>query len=115
MEKRLLDLLAGGDGRETVRVKGTRCELRLLPAWEVLCARREAERLAADEAERALCGNACLLARALRRRGRRLYPDGAALLRNVSAEEIAALSRQYDRLSRRETPGFGELDELKKA
>ena len=39
--------------------------LRLLSALEVLQARREAEELAQSERERALCSNACLLARAL--------------------------------------------------
>ena len=39
--------------------------LRLLSARETLEARREAEVLARDGRERALCGNACLLARAL--------------------------------------------------
>ena len=40
-------------------------ELRLLSALEVLEARREAAQLAEGQGERALCSNACLLARAL--------------------------------------------------
>ena len=40
-------------------------ELRLLSALEMLQARREAAELAGEERERALCSNACLLARAL--------------------------------------------------
>ena len=40
-------------------------DLRLLSALEVLQARREADELAGDGRERALCSNACLLARAL--------------------------------------------------
>ena len=40
-------------------------DLRLLSALEVLQARREAAELAGEERERALCSNACLLARAL--------------------------------------------------
>ena len=40
-------------------------ELRLLSALEVLQARREAGELAQEDRERALCSNACLLARAL--------------------------------------------------
>ena len=40
-------------------------QLRLLSALEVLQARREAEGLAQAPRERALCSNACLLARAL--------------------------------------------------
>ena len=40
-------------------------ELRLLSALEILEARREAAQLAESQGERALCSNACLLARAL--------------------------------------------------
>ncbi len=115
MDKRLLDLLSGGDGGETVRIGGRRGRLRILSAWEVLQAKREAEGLLTDESERALCGNACLLARAFRRGGRPVYSSGERLLRSVSAEEIALHSRRYARLCRREMPGFGELDSLKKA
>ena len=53
-----------GAGRERLRLEDGR-ELRLLSALEVLQARREAEELARNEGERALCANACLLARAL--------------------------------------------------
>ena len=53
-------------GRRSIKVdKGT--ELRLLSALELLEAGREAERLARREEEKALCANACLLARALER------------------------------------------------
>ena len=51
-------------------------ELRLLSAREVLEARREGEALAADGRERALCANACLIAKALERKGKPVYPDG---------------------------------------
>ena len=47
------------------RVKIKEGELRLLSAWEALEARREGDALALDGRERALCRNACLLARAL--------------------------------------------------
>ena len=43
-------------------------DLRLLSALEVLQARREAACLAQGDRERALCSNACLLARALEER-----------------------------------------------
>ena len=42
-------------------------ELRLLSAREVLEARREGEQLAAEGREKALCANACLIAKALER------------------------------------------------
>ena len=47
-------------------------DLRLLSALEILQARREGETLSGDGGERALCSNACLLARALS--GRRIGP-----------------------------------------
>ena len=114
MRERLLDLLAGGRGRESVRIGGIRGELRVLTAWEILCARREAARLVRDDREQALCSNACLLALAFRRRGRPVYPSGEALLHALSAEQIALLARRYARLRRQEVPGPGELEQLKK-
>lgn len=80
-------------------------ELWLLPAAQVLAARREAEELAQGDAERALCGNACLLAHALRKNGRRLYADGQAVLDALSAQEIGALAKAWRGLERAEDPG----------
>ena len=54
-------ILAGADRMELENGM----ELRLLSALEVLEARREAAQLAESQGERALCSNACLLARAL--------------------------------------------------
>ena len=51
-------------------------ELRLLSALEILEARREAAQLAESQGERALCSNACLLARALERGGQPVFADG---------------------------------------
>ena len=57
-------------------------QLRLLTAQEVLEARREATALAGEDRDRALCSNACLVARAVVRRGRpgwarwNLWPAG---------------------------------------
>ena len=54
--------------------------LRLLTAWELLAARAEAER-ACDSAESlGLWQNACLLARAVTRWGRRRFASGAAVM-----------------------------------
>ena len=66
-------------------------ELRLLSALEVLQARREAEELARNEGERALCANACLLARALENHGRPVFDSGKALLAAMGVREIGAL------------------------
>ena len=66
-------------------------DLRLLSALEVLQARREADELAGDGRERALCSNACLLARALERSEDQtpVFSDGKAVLAGMTAEEIA--------------------------
>ena len=93
--------------------------LRLLSALEVLEARREAADLAGEERERALCANACLLARALEKRGRPIYHSGAAVLAAMTAEEIVALARKWSRFRREENPspedGGERADAIKKA
>ena len=94
-------------------------QLRLLSAREVLEARREGEELAHSEGERALCANACLLARALEEEGRPLFPSGRAVLEHLSAREVARLARLWDELDRAENPspedGEEEARGLKKA
>ena len=85
--------------------------LRLLSALEHLQARREAAELAQTERERALCSNACLLARALERSEDRkpVFSNGQAVLAGLTAEEIAALAARWSRFSRENDPG-PELD-----
>ena len=85
-------------------------QLRLLSALEVLEARREGEELAQGEGERALCANACLLARAVRRGRRPVYPDGRAVLKRLTAEEIELLAGDWWAWSCRvrESPRAGE-------
>ena len=92
--------------------------LRLLSAMEVLEARREAGALAQEGRERALCANACLLAKALERDGRPLFDSGRAALEGLRIEDIAALARRWARFSREENPSpeeGEEVDALKKA
>lgn len=94
--------------------------LRLLSALEVLQARREAAELAAEDRERALCSNACLLARALERDEDRspVFADGRAVLAGLTVEEIAALSARWSELRREQDPGLelsrDELENVKK-
>ena len=92
-------------------------DLRLLSALEVLQARREAAELAADGRERALCANACLLARALEREQSPVFPDGRAVLAGLTVEEIGALAARWSRFSRESDPGLDlsedELEEVK--
>ena len=95
-------------------------DLRLLSALEVLQARREAGELACEDRERALCSNACLLARALERTANPtpVFPDGQSVLAGLTVEEIGALAARWAQLRRRSDPGLDvsqtELEELKK-
>ena len=95
-------------------------DLRLLSALEILQARREAGELAREERERALCSNACLLARALERTEDHspVFDSGLAVLSGLTVEEIAALARRWSQLRRDWDPGLevdeGKLEELKK-
>ncbi|MCI8870509.1 MAG: hypothetical protein HFF39_08220 [Lawsonibacter sp.] len=93
-------------------------ELRLLSALEVLQARREAAGLAGEDRERALCSNACLLARALTCQGKPVFASGREALAGLTVAEIAALSQKWQDFDRRENPGLTldgeELERVKK-
>lgn len=93
--------------------------LRLLSAWEVLEARREAQALAQGVKELALCGNACLLAKALERDGEALFRDGAAALEGLTARQIGELARKWAEFDRMENPAASDGEKrcqvLKKA
>lgn len=93
--------------------------MRLLTAIEVLEARREAEGLARGERERALCSNACLLSRALVRRGKPVYESGEAVLRALTPGEIERLTKQWVEKNRAENPspedGEEQVEARKKA
>lgn len=101
------------------RVKVDEGELRLLSAWEVLETRREGDTLAQVQGERALCRNACLIARALERKGRRVFEDGQAVLDALRVEDIARLTDAWAEFNRECNPsplrGERELDRRKKA
>ncbi len=115
MERELDGLLAGRS--ELDLGDGTR--LRLLSALEILEVGREAAALARGEREKALCSNACLLARALTRDGAPVYAGGQEVLEGLRVEEIARLSRQWAQFNRRENPSPEDGEErtqtLKKA
>lgn len=95
-------------------------DLRLLSALEILQARREGETLSGDGGERALCSNACLLARALERSEdcTPIFADGRAVLAGLTAEEIAALAGRWSAFRRESDPGLDlsqeELEAVKK-
>ncbi len=105
-------------GAQKMRLEDGR-ELRLLSAFELLEARREAAGLAEGERERALCSNACLLARALTRRGKPLFESGKEVLEAMTATEIGKLAGVWADLDRRENPsaedGEERVEGLKKA
>ncbi|MCI8421939.1 MAG: hypothetical protein HFF50_00185 [Lawsonibacter sp.] len=95
-------------------------DLRLLSALEILQARREAEELVGEDRERALCSNACLLARALEyTQGHGpVFSDGRAVLAALTVEEISALASRWGELHRSCNPGLTvseeELENVKK-
>lgn len=93
--------------------------LRLLSALEVLQARREAEELAQSEGERALCSNACLLARALETgEGEAVFSGGREVLSGLRVEEIASLAGIWSRFNREENlslnMGEAQAEDVKK-
>ena len=105
--------------RERVSL-GNGMALRLLSALEVLQARREAGELAGEDRERALCSNACLLARALEREEDEspVFSDGRAVLAGLTVEEIGSLAARWSVLRRESDPGLNvteeELENVKK-
>jgi hypothetical protein len=99
-------ILAGAD---RVQLEDGR-QLRLLSAMEVLQARRESEWLAREERERAVCANACLLARALERNGQPMYRDGTHVLEELTVAEIGALSDRRAQFNREVNPGVGDSE-----
>lgn len=94
-------LLAGPDQLELEDGR----QLRLLSAMEVLEARREADWLAQGERERALCSNACLVARALTRDGQPLFRDGSHVMAQLTVEEIGTLARRWAQFNAQVNPG----------
>ncbi len=117
MDWELSALLAGRN--QTVLSVRDGMELRLLSAYEILEVGREAAQLIQGNRERALCSNACLLAKALIRDGTPVFADGQEVLKQLRVEEIADLSKRWDQFNREENPspqdGEERIDALKKA
>ena len=90
-------------------------ELRVVPAFAVLQARREAlDACGDDEQALGLWMNAELLARAVYRDGARVFSDGEDLMRAVSVEQIERWTEEYAALCREENPACSE-ENAKKA
>lgn len=89
-----------------------------LTAQQALEARREALTLAGAPEELALCANACLVARGVRK-GARAFSSGQAVLERLTPEEIEALARRWSAWNREENPGLnlgrGAFQELKQS
>ena len=64
----------------------------------------KAEEVARNEGERALCANACLVARALENHGRPVFDSGKALLAAMGVREIGALAGTWAAFDREENP-----------
>ncbi len=96
-----------GDGRE----------LRILPCQAVLEAKREALELEQEGVDGALSANACLVARAVVRAGKPVYPHGRAVLEALGEEEIEGLAAKWAAFDRACDPGLGtgraRVEELK--
>ena len=105
-------------GPERIDAGGGRT-LRLLSAREVLEARREGDELARDGGERALCRNACLVAKALERKGEPVFENGQAALDALRVEDVAALADAWAAFNRTHNPsplnGEQEIQRRKKA
>ena len=100
-EKEALKLFAGSGRRKMENG----LELRVVPAFAVLQARREAmEGCAEDEGALGLWMNACLLSRAVYREGVRAFASGEAVLQAVSAETVEDWTKAYAELCREENP-----------
>ena len=82
-------------------------QLRLLTAQEVLEARREATALAGEDRDRALCSNACLVARAVVRRGRPVYGSGEEVLHRLTVGQVETLARRWMAFYQEEGLGTG--------
>jgi len=92
--------------------------LRLLSAREEMEVRAQGEALAGEERDRALCVNACLIARALSKGGKAAFADGEAVLEALTAGQIADLARKWGELDRRYDPSAlreEAVEETKKA
>lgn len=92
--------------------------LRLLSAWEELECRSAGEELAAEGRDRALCANACLLAKALLKNGKSVFSSGREVLENLTAGQIAECARRWGEFDRECDPAPWDekaVDAAKKA
>ena len=103
-----------------VSVGGEMCELRILPAREMLALRRSVASGKFDDAQqRAVWGNAALVSMALYRGDEPAFESAETVLSALGVGEINALVGRYAKLDGAVNPsaedGRGEIEALKKA
>lgn len=104
MNGTLLSWLGGGRRTE---LEGF--QLWLISAWELLQAKKEADRLAEGQPESAgLWLNAAILARAAKKDGERVFSGAEDVLRRVSAETVERWMKRYFALCAEENPSCCE-------
>lgn len=99
------------------RQLGQGMSLKLMSAMEELACRREGEELAGEERDKALCANACLVARTLWKDGYPLYENGQEVLEKMTAGQIAYWAERWAEFDRECDPGPWDreaADEAKK-
>lgn len=110
---RLLRFLGG---RRKTRIEAA--ELHLISAYDLLQAQAEALTMASPRAEEAgLCLNACILAKAAKKNGKRIFENGEAVLRAMPAERIEQWTKRYLEVCEQENLSCGsdEREQIKQA
>lgn len=108
MDRGLLNLVAG---ERRISRKGH--ELRILSAWELMQARREAEDIPGEKETEALRRNAAILSRAVYRGGMRMFSSGRAVLEQWSGEKIGAEMAAYRKLAQQVDPDCGQEERVR--
>lgn len=108
-DRSLLHFLAGG---KKTAVGGA--ELRMISAYELLQAQREAADMDAEEQTEGLLLNACILSRAAEKNGKRLFPDGTAVLQALPAQTIEKWMLRYIEAAQQDDPSCREEQQQRK-
>lgn len=108
MDRGLLNLVAGER-----RVSRGEYELRILSAWELMQAQREAAEIPGEEETEALRRNAAILSRAVYRGGMRMFPSGQAVLEQWTGERIGGEMGAYRKLAEQVDPDCGQEERVR--
>lgn len=100
-------------GKKTAKVGAV--ELRLISAYELLQAQREAEDFHGQEQTEGLLLNACILAKAAQKNGKPLFASGEEVLRSLSAQTIEKWMLAYVNACEQDDPScLEDRQELKR-